>query len=339
MKAQPTPDTSEGLEDQLMARIAAGERPSYPLVIPPRRGQRGQLILIGGFVLAAAAAMLLWWQGGKQPPQVAHVEPPVAPVAVVPAPTFGVTTHIEASPKAERASVEGLASWVFDPGSTAEVTQGTNRVDVRLERGAIEVDVVPQPVPERFVVIAGNTRIAVKGTRFRVSRIDGHTEVDVEHGTVSVTNLQGAAPARLLVGPAAASVVEGGPADATLRPFRTFGATQVVASAAALAEIKTPPRAPAPHDEPHPRPDQATLRARAADLAARCFQDNARPSPNVRVSVSTTLVLDIAPGGSASSFLFEPRLSPNAERCFTAGLAGLQGPSGRHTIALDLIGR
>jgi hypothetical protein len=57
------------------------------------------------------------------------------------------------------------------------------------------------------------------------------------------------------------------------------------------------------------------------------------------VSVSTTLVLDVAPNGTASSFIFDPPLSPATERCVTAGLAALQGPSGRHTLNLDLVGR
>jgi hypothetical protein len=333
MKARPlpAPEAGDDLEERLMARIAAGEQPSYPLVIPPRRDRGGQLIVLGGIVLAAAAALMLWWQGPKQPSPMARIEPSAAPIVVPTATAFGVTTHVESGSKPERVSVYGLASWVFDPGSVAEVTQGTNRVDVRLERGAIEVDVVPQPVPERFVVIAGTTRVAVKGTRFRVARIDDHTEVDVEHGTVSVTSLGATpVPARLLVGPAAASVVEGGPGDATPRPFRPFGVAPATATSTAMVELKPAPRVLQPHGEdPHPRPDQAS----------RCFQENARPSPNVRVSVSTTLVLDVGAGGVASSFLFEPRLSPNTEACFTAGLAGLQGPAGRHTLSLDLIGR
>jgi hypothetical protein len=57
---------------------------------------------------------------------------------------------------------------------------------VVLERGAVRFSVPPRARRPAFVVQAGEARVEVVGTRFRVERVDGSARVDTYEGTVRV---------------------------------------------------------------------------------------------------------------------------------------------------------
>jgi hypothetical protein len=57
---------------------------------------------------------------------------------------------------------------------------------VTLETGGAWFSVAPRGDRPPFVVIAGDTRVQVIGTRFRVTRAGEHTDVAVDHGIVEV---------------------------------------------------------------------------------------------------------------------------------------------------------
>ena len=88
---------------------------------------------------------------------------------------------------------------------------------VRLERGSLRVEVEPDLVKEGLVDIlaveVGNTRVAVHGTVFTVTVLDGEVVVDVERGVVTVgpTGQRGATTGyQLPAGSRAAFSLDGG---------------------------------------------------------------------------------------------------------------------------------
>jgi FecR protein len=59
-------------------------------------------------------------------------------------------------------------------------------IDVMLDRGTVTCEVAPRRGRPPFRLDAGEVRIRVVGTKFTVTREDGKTSVDVEHGAVEV---------------------------------------------------------------------------------------------------------------------------------------------------------
>jgi hypothetical protein len=75
-------------------------------------------------------------------------------------------------------------------GETAVVASGDDARGVLLvlEKGSVDCEVAPRKRRPAFIVQAGDTRVRVVGTKFRVTRTAaGEAEVSVEHGTVEVT--------------------------------------------------------------------------------------------------------------------------------------------------------
>jgi hypothetical protein len=84
----------------------------------------------------------------------------------------------------------GKVSFAIEAGSRAQLQAASGPLFVRLERGAIEADVVKVAAGEAFGVdIASNTtvaRVAVHGTHLRVERLGDHVVVDLTEGVVAV---------------------------------------------------------------------------------------------------------------------------------------------------------
>jgi tetratricopeptide (TPR) repeat protein len=74
-------------------------------------------------------------------------------------------------------SADGVASGRSRDGST----------EIALQRGSIELHVVPQAPGQGFVVVAGHHRFTVVGTVFSVSRIQTRIELRVQEGAVAVS--------------------------------------------------------------------------------------------------------------------------------------------------------
>jgi len=76
----------------------------------------------------------------------------------------------------------------LDPGSAIVVVENPARNSlVVLERGAAGFSVPHRSARPAFVVQAGDARVEVVGTRFRVARAGGSAEVETFEGTVRVT--------------------------------------------------------------------------------------------------------------------------------------------------------
>ncbi len=80
----------------------------------------------------------------------------------------------------------GDAHIALEPHSAIVMDSRAGAPNVIVERGAAWFAVEPRGARPPFVVIAGDTRVRVIGTRFLVARDAEHVEVTVNHGTVEV---------------------------------------------------------------------------------------------------------------------------------------------------------
>ncbi|WP_437894014.1 FecR domain-containing protein [Sorangium sp. So ce124] len=303
LRAEEPPEPRwETIERELFARI---ER-AAPVhrAAPPRRSPLGRAF---GFAAAAAAiAFAVLAAGRSAPPVTATSTPPRArDLAEVPAAAGGDLASGDLDFRALRPgdSIEtadhavsfvdvGSVRWTLLPDSRAVVravgAAGVGHV-ISLERGSVRADVVTRApeegLVEAFAVEVDGTRVAVHGTLFTVTRLEGRVEVDVEHGTVAVgpAAYRGATTAHLLVGPSRGTFSLDGGREARLldRPAPQDGA----------AEVAPPEPAPAP------APPQPAIGARPPGGAAlapavvACAEEPAAPSvaePNAPLSPLTT---------------------------------------------------
>ncbi|XYH94379.1 FecR domain-containing protein [Sorangium sp. So ce1128] len=263
LRAEEPPEPRwDAIERELFARL---EKPApVRRVAPPQRSPLGRAL---GFAAAAAAiAFAILAAGRSAPPVTATSTPPRArDVAEIPKAAGGAGMAGDLDLRALRPgdSIEtaaysvsftdvGSVRWTLLPNSRAVVravgTAGVGHV-IALERGSVRADVVTRApeegLVEAFAVEVDGTRVAVHGTLFTVTRMDGRVEVDVEHGTVAVgpSAYRGATTARLLVGPSRGTFSLDGGRDARLlqRPAPPDSAPSV-----APPEPSRPPTPPRP---------------------------------------------------------------------------------------------
>ena len=116
---------------------------------------------------------------------------------------------------------------------------------LELERGSVQAEVVPRApaegLVEAFAVEVGQTRVAVHGTSFTVTRLADGVLVDVEHGAVAIgpTSHHGDTTGHLLVGPSRAIFSTRGGSVARFVPRTSEPAAPVLAM-----EAPTPEGAP-----------------------------------------------------------------------------------------------
>lgn len=72
------------------------------------------------------------------------------------------------------------------PGSTLELRRFDAEQIALAVQGTIDIEVAPRAAGQRFLVIAGDRTIEVRGTQFRVSHDGKHTRVACHHGLVVV---------------------------------------------------------------------------------------------------------------------------------------------------------
>ncbi len=146
-----------------------------PEAAPIARGgnaKRGRWIAAGGLALAAAAALVF----------AIFFRRPAEPVSTT-SPSRFVTGSETSHVVWGQSEIDVLAD-------TAVVASGddVHGILLVLERGGVACEVAPRAGRPPFVVQAGDTRIRVVGTQFRVERAaDGSVRVSVVHGTVEVT--------------------------------------------------------------------------------------------------------------------------------------------------------
>lgn len=244
----------------------------------------------------------------------------------------------------------GKVSFAFEAGTRAQLHSSTGPLFVRLERGAIEADVVKVAAGEAFGVDIASTsttsnrpvaRVAVHGTHLRVERAGDHVVVDLTEGVVAVGRAprSGITIGKLVTAPAH---VEFDVAD----PEGTLRVDHELAHVRAAASVKPPSPAVAslglPDDE-HPEQSPAAPAARpnaaapsASQLAVApavesqlppkeriitavqgCIASRVQPG-RVKVFVSSKLTLRIAAGGRVEIARFDPPLDPEVQTCAAA---------------------
>ncbi|WP_438023189.1 FecR domain-containing protein [Sorangium sp. So ce233] len=302
LRAEEPPEPRwDAIERELFARI---EKPAPVRRAAPR--ERPPLGRALGFAAAAAAIAFAILAAGRSAPPVAVTSAPprardLAEIPRAPGAADDLDFRalrpgdsIETAAYAVSFADVGSVRWTLLPNSRAVVravgAAGVGHV-VALERGSVRADVVTRApeegLVEAFAVEVDGTRVAVHGTLFTVTRLDGRVEVDVEHGTVAVgpAAYRGATTAHLLVGPSRGTFSLDGGRDARLlqRPAEHDSAPAVASPAPA------PPSA-------LPRPATA----------------GARPSSGP-AAVAAAAAHEDEPAAPAASSIAEPIASPPTE--------------------------
>jgi ferric-dicitrate binding protein FerR (iron transport regulator) len=238
---------------------------------------------------------------------------------------------------------------------------------VALDDGAIEAQVTPVPSGEAFAVdVAAASRVvrvAVHGTHFRVTRTGSRVAVDLSEGVVSigVPPRSGSTYGSLVTAPAhvdfdvadLAGTLHVDHAPAAVRPpvplaFHEASAalakeppsdkaTAHVAPAQPQATVPRPTAASTALPEPTVSPAEPVLAPREAIAAAvrDCAATKSVPGA-VRVTVTSTLKLQVGAGGVVESAQFFPPLQPEVQTCAAGAIyrAKLEEP-GVVTIPID----
>lgn len=169
------------IEEQVFEALGAAEAPAHPdaptapparapVATPAASARRTWLLAASGFAVAAAAAI--------------GVVKLVSPATEAPAPL-----HVATGDGAARAPIGVGSELEVGPQSEVVATgDDTRGVVVVLERGWVTCDVAPRAGRPPFVVQAGDVRVRVVGTKFRVER-QGRSDVRVlvTHGRVEVS--------------------------------------------------------------------------------------------------------------------------------------------------------
>jgi hypothetical protein len=109
-----------------------------------------------------------------------------APARIAHEPGYGsAPTRVVSEASSSSVSL-GDAHIALDPHSAIVMDSHDDAPNVLVEQGAAWFAVEPRGSRPPFVVIAGDTRVRVIGTRFRVARSDERVEVTVDHGTVEI---------------------------------------------------------------------------------------------------------------------------------------------------------
>ncbi|HWA75792.1 MAG TPA: FecR domain-containing protein [Polyangiaceae bacterium] len=315
-RRQPAPELDwDTLETKLEHAI---RQPSG--AVNARRHSRFALALLPAAAVAAGLAAIFL-------PKAEPVAPPVAALAPLEAVKNGDSLTTEELIIAEDKPVEvkhaGRARWTLEPNGRALVLARGDVLRVRLIAGALRADVVPSPQPERFVVEAAGTRVAVHGTVFRVQLQGERTLVDVEQGVVSVGPRERPTQVTaMLRAPAHGEfTLEGGTVSTVGAPRVASQRLRVVrpvqAPGVASAEPATPdaaaPEASAIHSLTIGEVEAGV--ATAVDAINGCFKQHTEGSHNVHVSAETELTLDVSEAGVVTDVSFTPPLSPLVQSC------------------------
>ena len=238
LRVQSAPDLSwDGVRARVHWSVSSARRRAG------HQGRSSRAFVLVGTVAAAGAAIALALATGPTPTLRRR---PLA--AVAPAP---LTSQPQHTPDALAGLVSRVAGQVMidgvrptDPfaqplGAGTVLATGDGRIDVQFgdhsafslgansklvlrrfdaERielavdGTVEVAVAPRAAGQRFVVLAGDRTIEVRGTQFRVAHdASGGTHVACQHGLVAVRDAQGELPvpaARKLEVPARGAVTK-----------------------------------------------------------------------------------------------------------------------------------
>lgn len=157
------------IEQAVFARLEAGADP----LSEPARPRRAGRVLVWAAAAAALGALLLALvvvKGGASPGEAAAL------------------SRISTGATASHLALPGVSLDV-SPESTIVVSGGEReRMLVVLDRGEVACDVEPRRPGAPLVVQAGEVRVEVVGTRFRVTRQGESARVEVQEGVVRVSS-------------------------------------------------------------------------------------------------------------------------------------------------------
>ncbi len=212
-----------------------------------------------------------------------------------------------------------------------------------LDDGAVEAQVTPVAAGEAFAVDIATerslVRVAVHGTHLRVVRMGTKVTVDLTEGVVSIGTPPRAGMTYGTIANAPAHVeFDAANLDGTLRIDHTpanvrvaipLGGKTAQNDLPAPANHDAPKAAPAlVHDAPKTAPIAAPNIAPTAQRPAKplpprdaiaaavreCAAAKSRPGA-VRVTISSTLELSVAPDGGVTMATFKPPLAPDIQQC------------------------
>ena len=140
----------------------------------PRQRSTNRTRVMGLSLALAIAAILLFMAGPSSEPVAPEYGPvPLAMHALVP-----TNTATQLGPSIQLQGVGELTVERAGPEGT----------EVHLTEGAYNFEVDPNGAFRDLVVVAGDVRTTVHGTRFSVQRLEGRVKVVVERGRVSVAH-------------------------------------------------------------------------------------------------------------------------------------------------------
>lgn len=298
----------------------------------PRQARRPTFAMAwAGLAVAAAAA--LWLVHERSGTRVA-IAPPEIVEATEPlrknADQLPVGSRVEAHERELSVDHARRATWTLAPNSSARLLEKGERIALRLERGSVLSEVVPNPRPETFVVEAAGTRVAVHGTVFRVALEGGRVIVQVREGTVAVGPI-GAVPAFFLKAPAHGDFasdgrtgsIDGRPLGGTEQ--RRAEPSKVTASRPAHSGSGAP-TATADDVELPLEPSISDIEAgfsRMVDVTTDCFGRNTVSAEGVQITVRTALSLRIEGSGRVADVDFQPPLAPEVEACAIGSISSV----------------
>jgi FecR-like protein len=147
-------------------------------------------MLGAGMTLLVIAGAIALWPSGKHAPPAENVPTSAAPSPVLaPSPAgreLRDGAHLLTKGAAEELRL-GDSELTLAPASELRVSGNeTSGWFLALDTGRIDCHVVPRPDRPPFMVIAGETRVSVLGTRFSVAQSADGTRVAVDEGNVRV---------------------------------------------------------------------------------------------------------------------------------------------------------
>lgn len=155
------------VERGVWSRLDEGEDTARIRHATPRRWW----LVATPFVAAAAAALLFLFLHSPSAPRTTLAD--AGPTRIV----------SEASPSSVSL---GDAHIALDPQSAIVMSSHDTAPNVIVEQGAAWFSVEPRGSRPPFVVLAGDTRVRVIGTRFKVARSAERVQVTVDHGIVEI---------------------------------------------------------------------------------------------------------------------------------------------------------
>jgi hypothetical protein len=221
---------------------------------------------------------------------------------------------------------ENRATWTLSPESTAHVESAGEVISLSLDRGEVASEVVKSPKPESFVVRVERTRIAVHGTRFRVTRRSDSVRVEVQEGVVGVGPV--GRPSFELRAPESATLdFEGIRTDIPASAANRRPKTTSTSAAGPSQRIARPTSAYFAPVEPDGLPRGALAGVeQVVSSVERCLREHTISADDVRVSVETRLTLRVDPKGTVGEAVFAPPLAPNVGACVDRVLATIGFP-------------